>query len=200
MKLRAKRMTAQQAVGLWEQFYELVGAERMEHAYAWSSPQKHVRPGERVWAFGDVVNLTAEEISERISVPGGIAPVVERQIVGWGSLVMNLNDPDAIEVELVCGVFPSYQRRGYRVAIREWMCDWARDHGAVYAKVTVFKENKEHYDRCMKEAKNKATPWVYAGDEWYPAPGIGIFRRDLTEEEEAKSAEAEVPRSAVRAA
>ena len=44
----------------------------------------------------------------------------------------------------------------------------------------VRKANAAHYNRTMREAHAEGSPWVYAGDVWYPEPAAhGIFVRHL---------------------
>jgi GNAT superfamily N-acetyltransferase len=161
--LRAKRLTAQQAGALWQAFYEAHGQEVMWAAYGWETPtSRAVRPGERVWAFSN----GASHVS-----------------VGWGSCDMSLTDPEDDEAVMALGVFPAFQRQGYRHQILDWMSDWARKRGAKMAKIVVFKDNEGQYERTMREAyEQPECPWVHAGEVWLPSPGHGIFVRDLTPE------------------
>lgn len=163
--LTAKRLTAQQAAKLFEAFYQAHGPDTMARAYGWSAPDaRALRPGEKVWAFfGEV----------------------PEQMVGWGICMLSSTDPDDTEATLVLGVFPAFERRGYRTMIFDWLSAWAKSKGADYARMIVFKDNEDHYIRTLSETKNSDNPWTYAGDVWYPEPGYGIFVRDLDPEGEA---------------
>lgn len=181
--LRAKRLTAQQAAKLWAEFYEAHGKDVMAQAYGWDSPAaRPVRPGERVWEFSDGVVTPPSMVADIISKPGGICPLRQRLTVGWGACALSLTDPEDDEALLAMGVFPQFQRLGYRHAILDWMCEWARKRGAKTAQIIVFKDNEAQYERTMREAYEGDSPWVHAGDVWLPAPGHGIFVRDLTPE------------------
>jgi len=158
--LTAKRLTAQQAAKLFAAFYDAHGADVMAKAYGWSAPDaRALRPGEKVWAFYDAIG----------------APVV-----GFGVCMLSSTDPDDTEATLILGVFPEFQRRGYRTAIFDWLSAWAKSKGADYARMIVFKDNDRHYARTIGESVTG--PWTYAGDVWYPEPGYGIFVRDLEPE------------------
>lgn len=174
--LKAKRLTAQQAAKLFEKFYEAHGPEVMARAYGWTAPDaRSLRSGEKVWAFTgpaptpDYPNMTAT--------------------IGWGICMLSSTDPDDTEATLVLGVFPEFQRRGYRAQIFDWLSAWAKSKGADYARMIVFKDNEAHYERTIAETK-KESPWTYAGDVWYPEPGYGIFVRDLDPEGEAGAPDA----------
>lgn len=168
--LTAKRLTAQQASKLFAAFYEAHGPEVMARAYGWSAPDaRALRPGEKVWAFYD-------PRAEGLVAPGSA--------VGWGICMLSATDPDDTEATLVLGVFPEFQRRGYREQIFDWLSAWAKSKGADYARMIVFKDNEAHYARTIAETKQDS-PWTYAGDVWYPEPGYGIFVRDLDPEGEA---------------
>lgn len=162
--LIAKRLTAQQAVKVWETFYHAHGADVMARAYGWEAPDaRSLRSGEKVWAF--------------YAHP---ADSLGQHLIGWAVCTLALNDPDDNEALIALGVFPAFQRRGYRTMIRDWICAWAKSKGADYAKLIVYKDNEEHYRRAIEESKTG--PWTYAGDVWYPEPGHGIFVRDLAPE------------------
>jgi len=168
--LTAKRLTAQQAAKLFAAFYEAHGAETMAKAYGWSAPDaRALRPGEKVWEFFDEVD-TPEQ-------PG-------QHLVGFGVCMLS-TDPDDTEAGLILGVFPEFQRRGYRTMIFDWLCAWAKSKGADYARMIVFKDNDVHYARTIEDSKSG--PWTYAGDVWYPEPGYGIFVRDLDPEGTAEA-------------
>jgi len=157
--LRAKRLTAQQVVALWREFYEAHGPEVMRAAYGWTSPEaRPIRRGERVWAFYDQDDRDA--------------------CIGWGACYLSLDDPEDVEATLVVGVFPAYQRRGFRRQILDWMSEWAKAKGAEYARLVVFAENEANHARHHREADDPANPWVWAGDVWFPA-AYSIFMRDL---------------------
>lgn len=167
--MRAKRLTAIQAARVWAEFYRAHGPEVMARAYGWLAPDaRTLRPGEKVWAF---YAAPADKIGEHL--------------VGWGAGHLSANDPDDNEILIALGVFPEFQRRGYRQQIRDWICAWARGKGAEYAKLIVYRDNEEHYDRTMREAL-AGGPWIHAGDMWFPEPGHSIFVRDLDDQEEGQ--------------
>jgi GNAT superfamily N-acetyltransferase len=159
--LRAKKLTAQQVAPMWRAFYETHGPEVMARAYGWEGPEcRPIRKGERVWAF-----------------------FVGGHLVGWGSALMNLSDPDDSSATLVVGVFPAYQGRGIRRQIIDWMSEWAKGKGAAYASLIVFSQNEKNHARHMREALD-AGPWIWAGDVWFPEE-YSIFVRDLQDKEVA---------------
>lgn len=155
----ARKLTAQQAGFLWARFYADYGPEVMMDAYGWSAPNaRQLRPYERVWTFADA-----------------------GAYVGWGLCSLNTKDPDDDEAVLVVGVDPGSRGRGYRHAILDWLSRWAATKGAAWAKIIVFKDNEANYERTYDEAYSDDVPkvWFHAGDVWLPAPGYGIFLRDL---------------------
>lgn len=157
MKLKAKRLTAQQAVKLWAEFYVAYGAEQMNASYAWTRPPVTVSTSEKVFEFLD-------ESSNR---------------VGWGSYVLNTRDAEDDEARLSVGVYPKYQRLGYHSTILVELSERAAKKGADYASQVVLKSNAAHYARTRRNAENG--PWVYSGDGWFPAPGFGYFIYPLSD-------------------
>lgn len=157
--MKARRLTAQQFVPVIKAFYDAYGAEQMKASYDWDTPSTRMYPGERVWEFTD--------------------PDAHPLTVGWGSMHFNTRDADQGDAVLVVGVFPEHQRKGYRVAILDWMAARAKALGAQTASMIVYKANEAHYKRIMREAHTEGSPWVYAGDVWHPAPGYGMFVRPL---------------------
>jgi GNAT superfamily N-acetyltransferase len=154
--MKARRLTAQQFAPLVKTFYDAYGAEQMKASYDWDSPSTRMYPGERVWAFED-------------HVPG----------IGWGSMHFNTRDAEQGDAMLIVGVMPSHQRQGYRTTILDWMSAKAKALGAQTASMIVYKANEAHYRRIMRESHTDGSPWIYAGDVWYPAPGYGMFVRPL---------------------
>lgn len=164
--LRAKKLTAQQIASVWREFYEAHGPEVMARAYGWESAEcRPRREGERVWAFYDDT-------------------VPPTPLVGWGSAQMNLRDPDDTSAILVVGVFPQFEGQGFRRQILDWMTEWAKGKGAVFASLIVFTENERNHARHHREAENENDPWVWAGDVWFPE-AYSIFTRDLRDKEAA---------------
>lgn len=135
----------------------------MDRAYGWAGPEcRPIRKGERVWAFTE----------------GGWTVT---EIVGWGACHLSLDDPEDVEATLVVGVFPDFQRMGYRRQILDWMSEWAKEKGAEYARLIVFTENETNHARHHREAEQEGDPWVWAGDVWFPE-NYSIFVRDLRPE------------------
>lgn len=162
--MKARRLTAQQFAPLVKLFFTAHGAEQMKVSYDWDRPSTRMYPGERVWAFSD----------ERAANPGEEAPVV-----GWGSMHFNTRDAEEGDAVLIVGVFPLFQKRGYRTQILDWMAERAKKLGATSVSMIVYKANEAHYKRIMRETHTEGSPWIYAGDCFYPAPGFGMFVRPL---------------------
>jgi GNAT superfamily N-acetyltransferase len=161
MNLIAQRLTAQQGKALLSAFYTAWGPEQMLASYGWRQIPQALMRGERMYAFMD--------------------PDVGEEFVGWGSLLLNTRDADDEEASLSVGVFPAYQRRGYRRAIIEFLSAKAARLGADRVHQVVLKTNAAHYARMRRECQDPGSPWVYAGDVWYPPPGYGYFVRSLRE-------------------
>jgi len=158
MKLRGRRLTAQTAHALWERFYDAYGEEQMLASYGRRTPHTRVERSSRVWEFSD-----------------------DGTGVGWGVCSIDTNDSDDVEAMLSVGVFPDQQRKGYHLAILDWMAAYGKKQGAVQAAMLVLKTNTAHYERTMKHAAHG--PWIWAGDIWHPAPGMGYFVLPLTDPE-----------------
>lgn len=159
-RLIAKRLTAQQAVKLWGEFYDAHGADQMHRSYGWDSPPQNLyRRGSRVYVF---------------SVDAG-------QRVGWGEIELRTWDALDDEAFLSSGVFPDQQRNGYGASIMQWLVRKAKTLGADFASRAVNKVNEEHYNRIMKLAHTTGSGWIYAGDVWWPPPGHGYFVYPFTE-------------------
>lgn len=156
--LRAKKLTAQQAVKVITTFCEAHGREQMTASYGWDTAPDSFPPSERVWSFHSGQDL-----------------------VGWGLLQLNTHNANDDEAALTVGVFPEHQRSGHRVAILDWMSQKALLLGAAKASMMVLKTNEAHYKRTMREAHQAGSTWVYAGDNWFPPPGFGYFVRLLRE-------------------
>jgi GNAT superfamily N-acetyltransferase len=165
--VKAVRQTAQNATKILRTFYEAHGADVMMAAYGWREPtERMLKRNERFWAYYD-----------RPERPDG-APD-DPSLVGWGSLDLNTRDAEDTDAHLVVGVFPAYQRRGYRRAIYEHMVTQAEKLGADQCSIIVKKSNEAQFKRTMREAHEPDSTWVYAGDVWFPAPGYGYFVRPL---------------------
>lgn len=160
--MKARRLTAQQFVPLIQRFWDAHGAEQMKASYDWDRPSTRMYPGERVWAF------YGEDVGTK-----------EEFVVGWGSMHFNTRDAEEGDAVLIVGVFPEHQRLGFRTQILDWMAQKAKALGATSASMIVFKANEAHYKRIMRESHTEGSPWTYAGDVWFPAPGYGMFVRPL---------------------
>ncbi len=174
MRVRAHRaMTAQQHLRHLTRFCKAHGAQVVKDAYGWTTipPDSSTvdTEQERFWTFTD------DELAE------------PNTVVGWGSLDLNTKAATDDEASLSIGVFPKFQRQGYRAAILRWMVDEARRLGATVASQVVYKSNEAHYKRCMREAHTAGSEWIYAGDNWYPPPGYGYFVLLLDRGQEEKA-------------
>ena len=174
--MKMKRLTAQQAIRLIGEFCDTVGAMAVLLSFGWQRPPQNLRANEHVYAATDMIDKkkTLAEGERK----GRDAPT----LVGFGIIELNTHDAEDDEAFLSCGVFPAYRHRGYWHAITAWMVERARELGADYATRFVFKENEEHYTRSMREAHEPGSPWVYAGDIWFPGPGYGKFMVPLEAE------------------
>jgi GNAT superfamily N-acetyltransferase len=161
--MKAVRQTAQNAVKTLAAFYAAHGAEQMAASYGW--PQPPVQRRGRFWAYYD-------------RTPDGY-PNPPEQLIGWGGMSFDTRDASDDEAFLSVGVFPEYQRRGYRVQIYNHMSAVAKKLGAERASIIVLKTNEAQYKRTMREAHAEGSAWIYAGDNWFPAPGYGYFVRPL---------------------
>lgn len=159
--MKARKLTAQQFAPIIRDFYNAYGAEQMKASYEWDSPSTRMYPGERAWAFS---HAEADGID---------------RIVGWGSMHFNTRDAEQGDAVLIVGVLPGFQRQGWRTKILDWMAVRAQKLGATSVSMIVYKSNEAHYRRIMRESHVEGSPWVYAGDCWYPAPGFGMFVRPL---------------------
>lgn len=159
--MKAKRLSAQNAVRLLSEFYRQ-NPEEAEIAFGWQHEPDVLRPNERVYAYRDLVS------GESFADSG-------QATIGFGILEMNLKDARDDEAFLSCGVFPQYRRRGYWHKIMADLIVKAKDLGADYCSRTVNKENEEHYKRSIREAY-EGSGWVHVGDHWGPyGPGHGYF-------------------------
>lgn len=158
VKLRARRLTPRNAVKVWAAFYEAHGAEVCVRAYGWDAPPA-VPSSERVWAFYGLDGLDDSE----------------PPMIGWGSMNLATRNPNDDEAMVSTGVFPQYQRRGYQRAIHAWLARKAADLGADTMSRTVRKDNVEAWERAIGQALDPGSPWIHAGDTWYPAPGYSYF-------------------------
>lgn len=140
--------------------------EQIKASYGWESPAGSLLKGETAWVFEDEIPMVE---------PG--APTFDA--IGWGSMNLNVRDSEDEVAGICVGVFPAYQRKGYRTKIREWICARAKKLGATHASIMVYKTNAAHYKRNMRESTREGSSWIYAGDVWYPEPGYGLFVRPL---------------------
>jgi GNAT superfamily N-acetyltransferase len=170
--MKARKLTAQQAVKLLTEFYEQC-PEEMQKAFGWSHAPEQIGRNERVYEFRDRVEIL-------VSPSEGEGLTEERErVIGFGIIEMNTRDAADTEAFLSAGVFPAYRRKGYWHKITAWTVQKAKDLGADYASRVVMKENETHYKRSMREAHDEKSGWTYAGDHWYPAPGYGYFVYDF---------------------
>jgi GNAT superfamily N-acetyltransferase len=167
VKLTAYRLTAQQAKTLLAQFYEAWGPEQMLASYGWQRVPKAIMRGERMYSFVDA------------EAPVSVEATVDA-VVGWGSLILNTRDADDDEASLSVGVFPDHQRKGYRRMILDFMSMKAARLGADRVHQIILKTNEAHLIRTKKETQAPDSPWVYAGDVWFPPPGHAYFVRLLS--------------------
>jgi GNAT superfamily N-acetyltransferase len=137
------------AAHLWDAFAATLGPEVLEACYGWKTAPPALRLGERAWAYR------------------GLTPA----FVGWGSLIKH---PTTDVYWQASGVFPAFQRRGYRQAIRRHLCTTAFDLGATAVAIEVLDTNTEHLDRCFRES-NANGPFQPSGFNCLPAPGFTIF-------------------------
>jgi ribosomal protein S18 acetylase RimI-like enzyme len=158
--MKAVRQTAQNAVKILGEFYAAHGAEVIRAAYGWE--HKPVDRRGRFWAYYDEIDPQ----------PGNL--------IGWGGMSFDTRDATDEEAMISVGVFPAYQRQGYRVKIYDHMVGVAKKLGAQRASLIVLKSNEAQYKRTMREAHAEGSPWIYAGDNWFPAPGYGYFVCPLT--------------------
>lgn len=150
--LIGKKLTAQQGLALMAMFAGAHGPEVMRRAYGWDRVRSRGK-GERTWAFWH----------KEDGVNGLDGPI------GWGSVHFNTLDADDEEGVLSLGVFPQYERRGFRVQIIDWLCQKVASEGAKRASYIVFQANEPHSTRTYKEIKQSlTTPWQHAGTIWYP--------------------------------
>lgn len=171
--MKAKRLSAQNAVKLLVEFYEQ-NPEEAEKAFGWTHEPEVLRANERVYAYSDMIG------GDTFADSGS-------KVIGFGILEMNTKDARDTEAFLSCGVFPAYRRKGYWHKIMADLIVRAKDLGADFCSRTVNKENEEHYRRSMREAYSDSG-WTHSGDIWDPAPGYGYFKWhfDPKEREEAK--------------
>lgn len=154
--MKARKLTAQQAVKLLTEFYGTGSPEDMEHSFNWNHAPEVVRANERVYEYSDEVD--------------GVS-----HVVGFGILEMNLKDATDTEAFLSCGVFPDHRRKGYWHKIMADLIERAQKLGADFCSRIVNKDNEEHFNRSMREAYTEGSGWVHAGDHWYPGAGHGYF-------------------------
>jgi len=159
--VKATKLTAQQFAPLVRRFCEEHGAEQIKASYQWDSPSIRMFKGETCWSFTDPT------LGE------------DAHPVGWGSMHFNTRDAEEGDATLIVGVFPLFQKRGYRHMILNWMAARAKKLGATTASMIVYKSNDAHYKRVIRECHTEGSVWEYAGDVWSPKPGYGVFVRSL---------------------
>lgn len=142
-----RKLTAQQAVKLFQKFWDSCGAEECGLAFGWDRPQQQLRRSETAYAFSSGDPLAT---------------------VGFGTLEIDVNYADDNEAAFTCGVFPEHRRCGHWRAIVQWLTRRARRLGADSISQIIFLGNEKHHARVLHESE--AGPWIYAGKVWYPNP------------------------------
>lgn len=167
MSLHVEELSDEQAASIWQGFYNAYGAKVMEDAYGWTSAEdRTVQSGEHVWTFYDTI------------VPAN-KPVIPWDVcVGWGSLRLDLMDDSVARV--AAGVFPWYQRKGYRTQILDWMTLWATERGIAYLLTETSLVNGPQIARKFRESM-EGGPWQYHGTVTIPPPGYAVFARTIAE-------------------
>jgi GNAT superfamily N-acetyltransferase len=161
--VKATRLTAQQGVSLLEKFCAAIGPEQALASYGWKRVPENLYKTERMYLF------------ESLGVQSQKGPI------GWGSLLLNTRDAYDDEAVIAYGVFPQWQRQGYRILITRHLVERAMKLGADRASMIVKKSNEAQLNRIMRETHVEGSPWVYAGDVWYPEPGYRYFVHPLKE-------------------
>lgn len=156
--MKATKLTAQQFAPLIRRFCEEYGPAQIKASYGWDSPSVRMFKGETCWSFSDIA---------------------DDRTVGWGSMHFNTRDAEEGDATLIVGVFPLFQKQGYRTKILDWMSARAKKLGATTASMIVYKSNEAHYKRVIRECHTEGSAWEYAGDVWSPKPGYGVFVRPL---------------------
>jgi hypothetical protein len=132
---------------LWEKFLDAHGPEVIWAAYRRSAVPP-VR-GERVWEFWE-----------------------DGALLGWGSLTEDVYGPT---FTYRAGVFPGWERQGYRDKIRRLLVNQAFSHADCRAvHYGTMMSNLGQVRRLTREAM--AGAWgELAGATWLPAPGMLHF-------------------------
>ena len=146
-------MQTENPLRVWWTFADAIGDEALLQCYGWKRPPTARRSGEMVWEYEQAVE----------------GPI--KATVGWGSLI---KDPTTPAYWHASGVFPTFQRMGYRQAIRQHLCGEAFARGAEAVSLVVLDTNPEHLTRCEREEK-AGSPWKLSGAIWRPQPGQRIF-------------------------
>lgn len=133
---------------IWRDFAWAIGPAALLASYGWKAAPLALRPLERAWAYHEGPDL-----------------------IGWGSLI---KDPTTPLYWHASGVFPAFQRRGYRQAIRQHLCSEAFQVGAQAVALCVLDTNPDHLTRCLREGA-QGSPWRESGRVWRPAPAFTIF-------------------------
>lgn len=133
---------------VWRAFAAAIGSEALLACYGWPEPPCETRPGETVWGYMD-----------------------DQELIGWGSII---KDPTTATYWHASGIFPAYQAKGYRQAIRRHLCREAFARGAEAVTLVVLDTNAAHLARCHREA-SLGSPWQPSGRVWRPPPGQTFF-------------------------
>jgi hypothetical protein len=133
---------------LWESFALALGPQEMSACYGWDAVPADARWGETVYKF------------HRADAHG--------VIIGWSSLAKYPKEPDVFELAL--GIWPAYQRNGYRHSILDLTATVAfTEHGAEHVVMLVLDSATVHARVCLAEAE-AGSPWVYSGRVWHGDP------------------------------
>lgn len=130
---------------VWDSFAQAHGPEVIARAYRVGLPVR----GEHVWAGWE-----------------------DGKVVVWGSLV---EDPFSQNYMYRAGVFPGFERKGYRDKIRRFLVDQAfQSKGCQAVTYGSMMGNTAQMARLHGEAV--AGTWgEFAGVTWLPAPGMVHF-------------------------
>lgn len=160
--LQMVELNPEQAHWVWRAFAREVGPEVLKRAYAWDEAPPTPRPLERVFAF------SSPDVQPCIGLPW----------IGWGSVTKN---PLCEEWWHSAGVFPQYQRQGYRLPMRNLLVEHCfKELGAQLVTRTILNSNLDYQLRCLKERQDGGI-WRLCGEVWSPEPGYAIF--SITNEE-----------------
>jgi Acetyltransferase (GNAT) family len=148
-------MDSFKAASIWWWFAGELGAQALLDCYGWSAPPVALRPGESAWMY----------------LEGRGEWMPHGPPIGWGSII---KDPTTRTFWQCSGVFPEFQRRGYRQAIRQHLCAEAFARDATAVSLVVLDTNPQHLERCHREA-DAGSPWQPSARKWRPEPRETTF-------------------------